>query len=100
MRSKAVWLLVSCLMVVVLLLSSCGPAAEVEEKDTGKRVLFPISLVDFETIEKWECFDADIGKDSAKEVREYFILDFTNWKDHDAYQKVFNKLLRDIQTEE
>jgi len=37
MRSKVVWLLVSCLMVVALVLSSCGPA--VEEKEEGTTVV-------------------------------------------------------------
>jgi hypothetical protein len=66
---------------------------EVTEKT---RVLFPIRLVDFETIKNWTCFDADIGKDSAREIREYFIPDFSHWKDHDAYQKAFDHLLRDL----
>ena len=34
-------------------------------------------------------FDADTGKDSAREIREYFIPDFSNWKDHDSYQRAF-----------
>jgi uncharacterized protein YjbI with pentapeptide repeats len=67
---------------------------EVREK---RQVLFPISVVDYETIKQWECFDADIGKDSAREIREYFILpDFSNWKSHDDYQKAFYRLLRDL----
>jgi hypothetical protein len=36
-------------------------------------------------------FDADIGYDSAGEIREYFILD---WKDPDSYQQAFKRLLR------
>ena len=34
MKRKVVWVLVSCLMVVALVLSSCGPAAEEEEAKT------------------------------------------------------------------
>lgn len=60
------------------------------------RVLFPISLVPFEAIRDWECFDADTGKDSAREIREYFIPDFSNWKDNDSYQKAFERLLKDL----
>jgi len=63
---------------------------EVEEK---KKVLFPLRLVSFETIRDWECFDADTGKDSAREIREYFIPDFSNWKEHDEYQKAFGRLM-------
>jgi uncharacterized protein YjbI with pentapeptide repeats len=61
-----------------------------------KRVLFPIRLCSFEALRDWECFDADTGKDSAREIREYFIPDFSNWKDHDSYQTAFNKLLEDL----
>jgi TIR domain/Pentapeptide repeats (8 copies) len=60
------------------------------------RVLFPISLAPFEDIRDWEAFDADTGKDSAREIREYFIPDFSNWKDHDSYQKAFDRLMRDL----
>jgi uncharacterized protein YjbI with pentapeptide repeats len=52
---------------------------EVREKI---RVLFPLSLVPFEELRDWKCFDADIGKDSAREIREYLIPDFSRWTDH------------------
>ena len=42
----------------------------------------------------WELFDADLGEDSAKEIREYFIPDFSQWKDHDNYTKAFDSLLK------
>jgi len=62
-----------------------------------RRVLFPIRLCPFETLRDWECFDSDTGKDSAREIREYFIPDFSNWKDHDAYKIAFDRLLVDLQ---
>ena len=34
MKRKMVWLILSCLMVTALVLSSCGPAAVEEEKET------------------------------------------------------------------
>jgi hypothetical protein len=61
-----------------------------------RRVLFPIRLVDFDTLRDWECFDADTGKDSAREIREYFIPDFSEWKDHDSYRQAFERLLQDL----
>jgi len=67
--------------------------AEVKEK---RRKLFPIRLVDYETLKEWECFDADQGKDLAVEVREYFIPDFTNWKSHDHFEEAFKRLLNDL----
>jgi len=61
-----------------------------------RRVLFPIRLAPFEALRDWECFDADTGKDSAREIREYFIPDFSNWKDHDSYQEAFRRLIADL----
>ena len=40
--------------------------------------------------------DPRTGKDLAEEVREYFIPDFSNWKDHDAFEAAFARLLRDL----
>ena len=67
--------------------------AEIREK---RRKLFPIRLVDFETIKAWSCFDSDNGKDLAVEVREYLIPDFSNWKNHDSFEQGFAKLLADL----
>jgi uncharacterized protein YjbI with pentapeptide repeats len=61
-----------------------------------RRVLFPIRLAPFATLRDWECFDADTGKDSAREIREYFIPDFSNWKNHDSYQEAFQRLISDL----
>lgn len=74
--------------------------ARKDEREAGLRKLFPIRLVDFEAIQKWECFDADSGKDLAVELREYFIPDFSNWKDHDAFEAAFDRLLKDLQSAE
>jgi hypothetical protein len=60
------------------------------------QMLFPISLVPYAAIQEWEYFDADAGKDSAREIREYFIPDFSNWKDHDSYRKAFDRLVQDL----
>lgn len=70
--------------------------ARKRERQHGKRKLFPLRLVDYGTLLDWECFDADHGQDLATEVREYFIPDFTNWKDHDAFEAAFARLLKDL----
>jgi len=74
-------------------------ARRVEAKQ-NRRKLFPIRLVDFDTIKNWKCFDADTGKDVAVEVREYFIPDFSKWKDYDSFERAFDKLLRDLRAQE
>jgi len=67
---------------------------------SGKRKLFPVQLVDFETLRDWECFDAGSGKDLAVEPREYFIPDFSNWQEHDQFEVAFSRLLQDLRAEE
>ena len=74
-------------------------ARQREIKD-GRRMLFPVALVDYEAIRTWECFDADTGKDLAREIREYYIPDFQNWKDQNTFADSFQRLLRDLQAEE
>jgi len=74
-------------------------ARQREIKD-GRRMLFPVALVDYEAIQTWECFDADTGKDLARELREYYIPDFQNWKDQNTFEDSFQRLLRDLQAEE
>ena len=73
--------------------------ARKREVKEGKRVLFPVRLVGFDRLRDWECFDSDTGKDSAREICEYFIPDFSNWKDHDSYQTAFQRLVGDLKTE-
>ncbi len=66
------------------------------ERREGRRKLFPVRLVDMATIQAWECFDADSGKDLATELREYFIPDFSDWKNHDKFEAAFARLLKDL----
>jgi hypothetical protein len=70
--------------------------ARKREMRDQRRVLFPVRLAEYETLRDWECFDADTGKDSAREIREYFIPDFSTWKSHDSYQEAFNRLISDL----
>jgi uncharacterized protein YjbI with pentapeptide repeats len=63
-----------------------------------RRVLFPLALVPFNDIRKWEQFNADLGEDTAKEIREFFLPDFSDWKNHDAYQQWFAKVLNALKS--
>jgi hypothetical protein len=62
-------------------------AFEKEEKER-RLVLFPLRL-DEAVMEMTVGWAADIR-------RQRHIGDFTQWKDHDAYQKAFDRLLRDL----
>jgi uncharacterized protein YjbI with pentapeptide repeats len=68
--------------------------ARKKEVTSGRRVLFPLALVPYGDIKTWEQFNADLGEDTAREIREYFLPDFSEWKtDHDAYQRSFEKVV-------
>lgn len=73
-------------------------ARETERRES-RRKLFPIRLVDFKRLKPWSCFDADSGKDLAVEVREYFIPDLSDWKNHDAFEEAFQHLVRDLKAD-
>ncbi len=66
------------------------------EVSEGKQVLFPVRLVSFDHLRNWKCFDSDTGKDSAQEIREYFIPDFSHWRDRDSFRTTFDRLLHDL----
>ncbi|HAS6194982.1 TPA: TIR domain-containing protein [Vibrio vulnificus] len=66
------------------------------EQKTGERKLFPISLVSFDTLRDWECFDSDFGKDLAVELREYFIPSFHDVKSNADFSKVIERLVLDL----
>jgi hypothetical protein len=69
---------------------------EIEEKG---RILFPVSIVPFTDIRMWESFYADEGIDLAEEIREYYIPDFSDWKNHDRYAEGLKKLLGGLKAE-
>jgi TIR domain-containing protein len=68
-------------------------ATEAAEK---RRTLFPIRVCDMDALRRWVCFDSDSGRDLAREVREYFIPDFSHWKDYGSFESSFSRLLRDL----
>jgi uncharacterized protein YjbI with pentapeptide repeats len=70
------------------------------ERRSGKRKLFPVRLTDYRTLKRWECHDSKSGKDLAEELRQYFIPDFSNWKDHDQFEAAFGRLLNDLRADE
>jgi hypothetical protein len=63
------------------------------EAQENRQILFPISLVPYSSITEWSCVDVQTGEDAAREIREYYILDFSNWRDGTAYRAAFEKLL-------
>jgi hypothetical protein len=73
--------------------------ARKRETQEKRRILFPVSIVPFTDIRMWESFYADEGMDLAEEIREYYIPDFSNWKNHDSYAEGLKKLLGGLKAE-
>ena len=48
---------------------------------------------------EWESFYADLSGVVAEEIREYYIPDFSNWKNHDSFEAAFAKLLEGLKAE-
>ncbi len=67
-------------------------AMEKEDETPGRTVLFPIRLDDAVKTARHP-WAADLR-------RRRHIGDFSRWKDHDAYQQAFTRLLRDLQQAE
>lgn len=63
------------------------------EKRERQRILFPVSIVSYHVVAAWECFDSDLGLDLATAVREYFIPDFSNWRDQATFEAGCAKVL-------
>lgn len=66
--------------------------AKARERSERRRILFPISLVPYEKIKQWELED-DETPDLAKEVRKYYIPDFSNWRDEKVFEIELEKLI-------
>jgi hypothetical protein len=75
------------------------PIADVTRKHFTELRDRSLLLAPSEGVKNWKLFDADWGIDSAREIREYFIPDFSNWKDHDSYQTAFQRLVKDLKAE-
>ena len=67
-----------------------------KERRMQRRTLFPIRLVSFEELKTWSLFDADTGRDLAVELREYYIPDFSDWRDPESFDMAFSRLLGDL----
>ncbi len=64
--------------------------ARKREAKEKRQMLFPVRLVPFKDLQKWECFE-------AHEICEYFIPDFSNWETNaKSYREAFDHLLRDL----
>lgn len=70
------------------------------EASSGVQALFPISLLPYASLKAWELIDLENGADLAAHVRSYFIPDFSRWWDDAEFDLAFQKLLRDLKSED
>lgn len=66
------------------------------ESGENRCKLLPVRLVDMRKIEQWSWFDIGTGRDLALALREYHILDFSNWQNIDFFEAAFERLLSDL----
>lgn len=71
-----------------------------KQRTENRQVLFPISLTTFEKLKKWELIDANTGVDIARELRSYFIPDFSQWQDELTFQTVITKIINALKKDE
>jgi hypothetical protein len=74
--------------------------ARQREVATTAQILFPVSLVPYDRIRAWKAFDADTGRDMAREVREYFIPDLSGWADDEVFEREVGRLTKALMVEE
>ena len=73
--------------------------AREREREQKTQMLFPVRLVPFEKVKKWSAFDADSGRDLAREVREYFIPDLSAWRDEAVFGREADRLVEALMVE-
>jgi len=67
-------------------------------KGLGQRVLFPIGLVPFARLHDWRVFDPTMQDYADDEIKQFFIPDFTEWRDPQRYQESLQGLISDLRT--
>jgi hypothetical protein len=68
------------------------------QKRENRQILFPVSLIPYEELRKWEWIDPDTGEDLALEIRSYFIPDFSDWQTPARFDEQFTRLLNGLYT--
>lgn len=63
----------------------------------NRRVLYPVAICPLEELAKWDEIDPAACNEAGREIREYFIPNFSNWTDHYSFRQVFTEFLRDLQ---
>jgi hypothetical protein len=69
------------------------------ERIEGRRILFPISLLPFDSLLKWSLPDPDSGRDLAMDLRQYFIPDFRAWQTAATLRREVDRLVSALQTD-
>jgi hypothetical protein len=68
--------------------------ARKRELEENRPVLYPISICDYETLKNWKLFH--LNADLAGEIREYYIPDFSEWKNPTKYSIQLETLVKSL----
>lgn len=69
------------------------------ERNRRRPKLFPIRICGMEKLQRWQRMDSDFGVDIARELREYHLLDFSNWSDHSKFESEYLQLRKALRIE-
>jgi hypothetical protein len=68
--------------------------ARQRERSECRSILFPIRITDFPKLADLELFDADEGRDLGREIRQFYIPDFSGWRHDGRFDAALKDLLR------
>jgi hypothetical protein len=68
------------------------------QREEKRDILFPVSLLPYNRLRDWTCFDADTGSDIAVELRQYLIPVLTNPESEAEFKKFVNAIVRGLST--
>jgi hypothetical protein len=67
-----------------------------KQRKEERNILFPVSLIPFDVLQQWTCFDADSGKDLAVELREFLIPFIDDWTDDRKFSQFVDTVVRGL----
>jgi hypothetical protein len=70
--------------------------AYARQKEEKRSVLFPVTLIPYGELQKWQLIDPDTGEDLALELRSFYVPDFANWRDPLQFEVQFGRLLEGL----
>jgi len=66
------------------------------QKDEKRNILFPVSLLSYDQLKDWSCFDSDSGIDIAVELRQYLMPVIEEPLDEDSFNEFVDSIVKGL----